>query len=360
MSRLTDLYKKVMYGQAGMDMPGQDMSRGTSGLFGQGGQQYGGLIDFNKMNNQQGGLLQNIPQTALLGSALFGQGMQGKDPFSALLPAVTQTAQLQKLLAPKDAFRQLTDAEKQSRGLPLDKQFQVGADNKVMEIGGSGTTVNVGTGDKFRIKATDEEKKMLGYDKLDDVVVTKNKDDVIIADDLRSSKDDRLGKIGDAVEKSKLLDMDMALRNIEDYVKDLQSKGFKNLPGIGTVGGRRGIATSSEGKKLRSLIATYENITLQKRSGAAVTPSEHGRIQQELGGSIKTSDESVFLDILGKNRDSLETQKKNTFAIHRESDLDSYWKSGGLDYITNQLNQTPNVGISDISTEQLLMLLKQQ
>jgi hypothetical protein len=101
MSRLTDLYKRVMYGQAGMDMPGQGMSGGTSGLFGQGGQQSGGLIDFNKMNNQEGGLLQNIPQSALLGSALFGQGMQGKDPFSALLPAVTQTAQLQQYMTPK-------------------------------------------------------------------------------------------------------------------------------------------------------------------------------------------------------------------------------------------------------------------
>tara|TARA_R110000850_G_scaffold106267_1_gene217548 strand:+ start:6 stop:797 length:792 start_codon:yes stop_codon:yes gene_type:complete len=263
-------------------------------------------------------------------------------------------------MTPKKAFRQLTDAEKKSKGLPEDKEFQVGADGKVLQIGGSSTTVNVGGGGKFRIKANDEEKKMLGYNQLDDVVVTKNDNGVIIADDIRSSLDDRLGKIGTAVEKSKLLDMDMALRNIEDYIKDLQSQGYKNLPGIGTVGGRRGIATSSAGKKLRSLISTYENITLQKRSGAAVTPSEHGRIQQELGGSINTSDEGVFLDILGKNRDSLETQKKNTFAIHRESDLDSYWKSGGLNYITNQLNQTPNVGISDISTEQLLMLLKQQ
>ena len=312
------------------------------------------------IGQSQGGLLSNIPQGALLGSAIFGQGIQGKDPFSALLPAVTQTAQLQKYMTPKKAFRQLTDAEKKAKGLPEDKEFQVGADGKVLQIGGSSTTVNVGGGGKFRIKATDEEKKMLGYNQLDDVVVTKNDNEVIIADDLRSSLDNRLGKIGTAVEKSKLLDMDMALRNIEDYIKDLQSQGYKNLPGIGTVGGRRGIATSSEGKKLRSLISTYENITLQKRSGAAVTPSEHGRIQQELGGSINTSDESVFIDILGKNRDSLETQKKNTFAIHRESDLDSYWKSGGLNYVTNQLNQTPNVNIDNMSTEQLLMLLKQQ
>ena len=318
-----------------------------------------GLLN-TPIGQSQGGLLSNIPQGALLGSAMFGQGIQGKDPFSALLPAVTQTAQLQKYMTPKKAFRQLTDAEKKAKGLPEDKEFQVGADGKVLQIGGSSTTVNVGGSGKFRIKATDEEKKMLGYNQLDDVVVTKNDNEVIIADDLRSSLDNRLGKIGTAVEKSKLLDMDMALRNIEDYIKDLQSQGYTNLPGIGTVGGRRGIATSSAGKKLRSLISTYENITLQKRSGAAVTPSEHGRIQQELGGSINTSDEGVFLDILGKNRNSLETQKKNTFAIHRESDLDSYWKSGGLNYVTNQLNQTPNVNIDNMSTEQLLMLFKQQ
>jgi hypothetical protein len=72
-----------------------------------GGEKSGGLIDFNKMNNQPGGLLQNIPQTALLGSALFGQGMQGKDPFSALLPAVTQTAQLQQYMTPKKKDRKI-------------------------------------------------------------------------------------------------------------------------------------------------------------------------------------------------------------------------------------------------------------
>lgn len=97
------------------------------------------------IGQSQGGLLSNIPQGALLGSAIFGQGIQGKDPFSALLPAVTQTAQLQKYMTPKKSFRQLTDAEKQSRGLPLDKQFQVGADNKVMQIGGSAPRLTVNT-----------------------------------------------------------------------------------------------------------------------------------------------------------------------------------------------------------------------
>ena len=62
-------------------------------------EQLQGLL--NTPANQGGGLLGNIPQAALLGSAIYGQGIQGKDPFAALLPAVGQTAQLQKLMTPK-------------------------------------------------------------------------------------------------------------------------------------------------------------------------------------------------------------------------------------------------------------------
>ena len=58
----------------------------------------GGILDANNNNK---GLLGNISQTALLGSAIYGQGIQGKDPFEALLPATLQTAQLQKALRPK-------------------------------------------------------------------------------------------------------------------------------------------------------------------------------------------------------------------------------------------------------------------
>ena len=64
-------------------------------------QQLQGLLN-TPIGQSQGGLLSNIPQGALLGSAIFGQGIQGKDPFSALLPAALQTAQLQKYMTPKD------------------------------------------------------------------------------------------------------------------------------------------------------------------------------------------------------------------------------------------------------------------
>ena len=66
-------------------------------------QEFGGLLqkDFGNIQNQTGGILSNIPQSAILGSAIYGQGVQGRDPFASLLPAVTQTAQLQKYMTPK-------------------------------------------------------------------------------------------------------------------------------------------------------------------------------------------------------------------------------------------------------------------
>ncbi len=84
-----------------------------------------GLLN-TPIGQNQGGLLSNIPQGALLGSAIFGQGIQGKDPFSALLPAVTQTAQLQKLMTPKKKERKIVKgadgfnyyADTQERVLP--------------------------------------------------------------------------------------------------------------------------------------------------------------------------------------------------------------------------------------------------
>ena len=71
-------------------------------------EQLQGLL--NTPANQGGGLLGNISQGALLGSAIYSQGVQGKDPFSALLPAVTQTAQIQQLLTPKQKDRKIVKA----------------------------------------------------------------------------------------------------------------------------------------------------------------------------------------------------------------------------------------------------------
>jgi len=67
----------------------------------------------NSPMNQSGGLLDKIPQGAILGSAIYSQGIQGKDPFASLLPAALQTAQLQKYMTPKlGALKQAYDPNK--------------------------------------------------------------------------------------------------------------------------------------------------------------------------------------------------------------------------------------------------------
>ncbi len=103
---LLDNLRKFLYGAPGMtsidtgDLPATGQA--TQGFIGQGGEMGGGLLqqNFNKMNEGQG-LLSNIPESAILGAALYGQGMQGKDPLAGAFPAFVQAAQTKKLLTPK-------------------------------------------------------------------------------------------------------------------------------------------------------------------------------------------------------------------------------------------------------------------
>ena len=79
----------------------------------------GGIFGNLNQENQQMGLLtglQNINPNLLLGAAITGAGMQGKDPFSSILPATLQTAQISKYLTPKD---RRTTAEKNADALNL-------------------------------------------------------------------------------------------------------------------------------------------------------------------------------------------------------------------------------------------------
>jgi len=96
-------------------------------------QEFGGLLqkDFGNIQNQTGGILSNIPQSAILGSAIYGQGVQGRDPFTALLPAATQTAQLQKLMTPKEMVRKtrtLNEEEVKNKGFPAGSIVQEKSD----------------------------------------------------------------------------------------------------------------------------------------------------------------------------------------------------------------------------------------
>jgi hypothetical protein len=312
-------------------------------------------------NTFTGGLLGN--PNFLIGANMIGQGIKGQDPFSSLMPSLIQAAQVKKAFAPS-GFRQLSIAEKKAKGLPIEKEFQIDlSSGKVSQIGGSGVTVNVGDQVKSRIKANPKEKKLLGYQEADDVVLTKDLEGNILADDLRSSVDTRMKNIGVAVEKSKLLEADDALRELENFIALQQKKGVKNLPGIGVLGGKTpDWATSKDGLKNRALLAAYENITLKKRSGAAVTPSELARVQNELAGAASTADEEVFLDILRTNRKILEKQKKATFSIYRPEDVQAYQEAGGLSLYNSPLaieDTTTTVVSPDLSQTPTEELIKQ-
>lgn len=303
------------------------------------------------MGGQQGqpgllGGMANINPNLLIGASIAGAGLRGVDPFSSILPAVTQTAQLQQYLTPKKTnnFRALTSQEFQnlkSQGVNLDpnKGYQINErTNEIKQIG-SGQTINIGDTQKVASAATPEDIKLLGLNEKDDVIVFK-KNNQIVDYKVNSYFDKRVEKIGKAVKESKLSEVDQSLKDIEDFIKGLEGK---NLPGVGIVGGNiPGFIASEAGNELRALIQTYSNIKLQKRSGAAVTPSEFGRLQTELVGATKTPDEATFLRILKKNREGLEKQKKQVFAPYREDDLQQYFDSGGLSLYEETVEEKPS------------------
>ena len=101
---LLNFFRRKLLGEANVMQPsGFEPGVNTQGLLGQGGQFGGGLLqsNLNQMNQGEGGLLSNIPQAAILGSAIYGQGIQGKDPLAAFFPAAMQTASFTKAMQPK-------------------------------------------------------------------------------------------------------------------------------------------------------------------------------------------------------------------------------------------------------------------
>ena len=219
----------------------------------------------------------------------------------------------------------------------------------IIQIVSGGVNINMGEM-KDLVAATSEEKKTLGFQEGDNVLVTKNKAGKITDAKIQSSVDERMQKIGKAVKDSKLQEADDALRELENYIVQLKREGYENLPGIGFIQGKvPGTLVSKQGLKLRALLSKYENITLKARSGAAVTPSEFTRVQSELAGAANTADESVFLEILQTNRSIMEKQKKATFALYRDEDVKAYQDSGGLSLYPSPLLE---------STEELLEKLK--
>ena len=88
----------------------------------------GGLFGATNTEGQPTGLLgglQNINPNLLIASSIIGSGMQGKDPFSSILPAVAQTAQVNKLLTPKlGTLKQAYDPKTESVVFATDKEIR--------------------------------------------------------------------------------------------------------------------------------------------------------------------------------------------------------------------------------------------
>ena len=115
-------------------------------------EQLQGLL--NTPMNQGGGLLGNIPQSVLLGSAIYGQGLQGRDPFSALLPAVAQTAQVQKLMTPKRRpLKQAFDPKSGKNVFATDVEIR--EQNLEPARTGMITTINPNTGEYTSVPVTE-------------------------------------------------------------------------------------------------------------------------------------------------------------------------------------------------------------
>ena len=301
------------------------------------------------------GLLQD--EEFLFAAGLLQQGSQGKSLGGALMPSLIQSAQIKKAFAPTvNKTKSVFDKNKGENVLATDKQIAENPNNY--------SPYRESNKSKSVRPLTDNQKLGLDLNKNDNVTGTFDGAGNLVDYKISSKIDDRMGKIGKAVKDSSLQESDEALKALENYIVDLKSQGYENLPGIGLLQGRTpGAAISAEGKKLRSLVSAYENITLKKRSGAAVTPSELTRVQAELAGAIKTADENVLLDVIRRNRNVLEKQKKTVFAAYRLEDVNIYQDKGGLGYFQSPLdfnvgNQPARTGLEDLSLEELEELLK--
>jgi len=88
----------------------------------------GGIFGATNQQGQPMGLLggmQNINPNLLIGASIAGAGLQGKDPFSSILPAVAQTAQIQKLFTPNiKSTKKVFDKKTQSNVFATDLQIQ--------------------------------------------------------------------------------------------------------------------------------------------------------------------------------------------------------------------------------------------
>ena len=306
------------------------------------------------------GLLQD--EEFLLGAGLLSAGSQGQNLGQAALPQLINAAKtanaFQNIQRVKDVRDEISKMD-MSGMTDLEKAIL-----KLDPIKGYSMIAKKNAKPKKSVRQmTDEEKKELNIPTADRVTATVDQNDNITDYKITSASDDRIKDIRKAVTDSKLNEADEALQAVEIEVAKLIQSGEKDLPGVGILGGNLpDFFTSKKGLKLRSLIQTYENIRLKKRSGSQVTPNELTRSQAELAGSIKTADENVFLDILKENRKVMEKQKMLAFAGFDQQDIKNYQSQGGLQYFDSPLlkltlgESTEDDPFANFTDEELLQM----
>ena len=194
---------------------------------------------------------------------------------------------------------------------------------------------------------TDEEKKNFGY-QITDEVLGKAEDGVVV--DITGKTFDtseELKEIRKGLDQSKISEIDGALRNLETTISGIVASGEgENLPGIGVLEGR--FFTGSKGKILRAQLATFSNIKLKTRSGAAVTENEFDRLQNELAGGQTTKDESAFLATLVNARVELEKEKVNLLNQYDTRGTNVLIDQGGINFYESPGYMKMKVGAAGI------------
>lgn len=310
----------------------------------------GGLLN----NKVTGGLLGNL-NPLLVGASIIGSGMQGRDPFSSVLPAATQAAQLQQLLTPEEKERNiikdvegrqryadtgelvfpdvetpvkqkvqiLSEKEKEELNLPKDRQFQRNPETgAITQIGGSQVEVNLGQPLTQGVSVSNQ------YEKESKNFIERNASrNQILA--LTQTKDDD-------VERTPQEDFDLvyAYYKFLDPGSTVRETEFANLERLGSVG-----------RRIQKIIPKW-------RKGRLLT--------DEQVKEIRSSMEKQFSGFADEQR----TRYDRFSRLLSESNLDpnlflqNYTKDQSTEKPTPKENQD-EIDYSSLSTEELLKLYSQ-
>ena len=118
-----------------------------------------------------------------------------------------------------------------------------------------------------------------------------------------------------------------------DYIQQTIDKNGGSIPGYGRAESLMpDFLVSAEGQAMRQAVASFANVLLKTRSGAAVTEPEQQRFLQELGTG-KLMSEDRLKQGLEMMKGLLESEKKNAAAGVSNDVLDSYMGTpGAIDF----------------------------